>query len=157
MRDVKRLWIREERRGPTLPRESLELVAGEGVVGDHAHGTKRHVTILFEDDWAAAGADLGRPVDPSARRANVLVSGGGGRELVGRRVRLGGAELELRGIVEPCGRMDEAAHGLRAALKPDGRGGVWGVVLVGGSVSHGDALAPLEDSAEGAGATDSQS
>lgn len=157
MHDVKKVWIREEKRGPVLGRDALELITGEGVVGDHKRGAKRHVTIVFEDDWAAAVAELGRPVDPSARRANVLVSGGGGRELVGRRVRLGGAELEIRGIVEPCHRMDEAADGLQAALRPDGRAGIWGVVLSGGSVAPGDSLEPLSESAEPAGATDSQS
>ena len=74
-RRVLRLWTRAASRAPTQDCEALELTTGQGVVGDHTFGSKRHVTVIFEDDWRAATAALGQEVDPSARRANVLLSG----------------------------------------------------------------------------------
>lgn len=145
MHTVKRLWVREEKRGPVIPRKKIELVAGEGVVGDHKFRGRRHVTIVFEDDWAAACADLGRAVDPSARRANVLVTGGSGNQYLGKKLRLGEAEIEIRGTVDPCDRMDEAADGLQAALRPGDRAGIWGVVLQGAQVRVGAALTGTSD------------
>jgi len=142
MHEVLRLWNRPEEGGPVVERESLDLVAGEGIDGDHARGRRRHVTILFGDDWADAIADLGREVDPSARRANVLVSGGSGAGWVGRTMRMGPAEIEIEGVVAPCAIMDRAADGLRRALSPSGRGGIWGRVVSGGRVRVGDALEP---------------
>jgi MOSC domain-containing protein YiiM len=140
MHEIRDLWIRPERRSPLEARDELSLVTGEGIVGDHTRGGRRHVTIVFENDWAAAIRDLGRPVDPVARRANLLVSGGRGEGFLEKKVRLGEALIEIRGIVAPCARMDEAADGLRAALEPDARGGIWGVVIEGGTIRRGDEL-----------------
>ena len=137
---VEGLWIRPAAGAPVEPREELALVAGEGIEGDHTFGRMRHVTLIFADEWRAALEALGREVDPSARRANVLLSGGGGLALLGRTVALGDVRLEIKGETRPCPTMDAAAEGLMEALRPDGRGGVWGRVLAGGSVRPGDAL-----------------
>ena len=59
-------------------------------------------------------------MDPAGRRANVLVSGGGGRRYVGRHIRLGPVLVEIKGITEPCPVMEQAAVGMRDALKPAG-------------------------------------
>lgn len=137
---VLRLWTRTRTEGPLVERHELRLVAGRGVEGDHGIDRKRHVTIVFLDDWKAATRALGRDVDPAARRANVLVSGGGGPRLVGSTVRLGAARVAIEGLVDPCQVMDDAAPGLRAALEPDGRAGVWGRVLDDATLRPGDAL-----------------
>lgn len=140
MHSVLRLWVRPEPEKPLVEVPSLRLVAGSGVEGDHAFGRMRHVTIVFADDWAAATRVLGRDVDPSARRANVLVAGGGGVSWIGRRVRLGTSVVEIKGIVSPCPVMDAAAQGLQEALRPDGRAGVWGRVVEDGDLVPGDEL-----------------
>ena len=137
---VTRLWIRPTTGGPMEARESLELVAGEGVVGDHTYGRMRHVTIVFEDDWNAAAAELLREVDPAGRRANVLVTGSGGLAYVGTTIRLGDAVIEIKSETAPCPVMDEAAPGMKDALAPDGRAGVWGRVTVGATLRIGDGL-----------------
>lgn len=134
------LWVRPQSGGPMVDRDTLSLHAFRGIEGDHSLGRRRHVTIVFEDDWNAAAAELGLQVDPVGRRANVLVSGGGGPAWVGRTIRLGTALVEVLGITEPCDVMERAATGLRDALKPDGRAGVWGRVLEDGAVRLGDAL-----------------
>jgi MOSC domain-containing protein YiiM len=139
-RAIVRLWTRARPGEAPVERSSLRLVAGRGVAGDHAFGGTRHVTLVFEDDWNAAARALGRDVDPVGRRANVLLGGGGGRHLVGRTVRLGEARLAVRGVTAPCEVMDRAAPGMRDALEPDGRAGVWAVVLAGGTLRAGDVL-----------------
>jgi MOSC domain-containing protein YiiM len=135
-----RLWTRSAPGRPPQERPSIDLVEGKGVHGDHTFGRMRHVTIIFDDDWRAAAATLAREVDPVGRRANVLVSGGDGARLVGSTIRLGGARIEVKGVTQPCPVMEKAAPGMEAALKPAGRGGVWGRVLAGGTVRPGDEL-----------------
>src|SRR5215813_9690286 len=137
---ILKLWSRPIAGGPMVERERLEVLAGRGVVGDHTFGHMRHVTLVFVDDWNAAAAELGVPVDPAGRRANVLLSGGRGARFVGETVRLGDVELEIKGITTPCPVMDKAAPGMRVALQPEGRAGVWGRVLAGGTLRPGDAL-----------------
>lgn len=141
---VRRLWVRPAEGGPLEPREQLELVADQGIRGDHTFGRMRHVTIVFEDDWNAAAAELGQEVDPVGRRANVLVSGGGGGATIGTTLRLGPALVRIKGETTPCPVMEQAAPGMQAALKPDTRAGVWGRVVEGGALSVGDALEPAE-------------
>ncbi len=143
-RTVERLWVRVSKALPPEPHPVLELIADGGTEGDHTFGKKRHVTLIFADDWARTIADLGQDVDPSARRANVLLSGGDAPSLVGQRVRLGAAEIEIHGIVHPCDLMDEMADGLQEAMRPEGRGGVWGRVLTSGAVCVGDTLEVLD-------------
>ncbi len=142
---VLRLWTRPENGGPMLEHDSLEIDEGQGVVGDHAHGRMRHVTIVFADDWAEAELELGRTVDPAGRRANVLVDGGSCERLVGRTIRLGDASFEIKGVVKPCPVMDEAAPGLMDALEQGGRPGIWGRALTGGTIRIGDVLTSAAD------------
>ena len=137
---VLRLWTRGAAGGPMMMSDSIDTVAGRGIVGDHTFGRMRHVTIVFDDDWRVAAATLGRDVDPAGRRANVLVTGGEGARFVGATIRIGRVEIEVRGITEPCPVMDEAAPGMQAALKPGGLAGVWGRVTVGGTIRPGDEL-----------------
>jgi MOSC domain-containing protein YiiM len=137
---VLKLWIRPLAGEAPVEVEALELETGSGVVGDHAYNTARHVTLVFLDDWKRATDELGQEVDPVGRRANILLSGGGGEQLPGRRVRLGEAVLEIRGITRPCGVMNEAAPGLQEALKPEARAGVWAKVLSGALIRPGDRL-----------------
>ena len=137
---VLRLWTRPAESVATVEQTELTLETGRGVGGDHGAGGMRHVTIVFEDDWAAALREHGRDVDPQARRANVLVSGGGGPRFVGTTIRLGGALIDVKGIVAPCPVMDKASDGLQAALRPDGRAGIWGRILEGAVLRPGDEL-----------------
>ncbi|MCE9637968.1 MAG: MOSC domain-containing protein [Planctomycetes bacterium] len=139
---VLRMWVRPEMDAATVERTALTLVPGHGIDGDHSYDGRRHVTIIFQDDWAAALRDHGRDVDPQARRANVLVTGGNGQRFVGQTVRLGGALVEVKGIVNPCPVMDKASNGLQAALAPQGRGGVWGRIVEGATLRPGDELLP---------------
>ena len=146
------IWRKRARRGPMDRVGRALLVAGEGLEGNADRGGKRQVTVLAREAWEAALAAAGAPpLDPSARRANLLVSGLALAGSRGRVLRVGPARIQVVGETRPCERMDEAFPGLRAALGPDGRGGVHGVVLEGGEVREGDAVS-LEEAPGAAGA-----
>jgi MOSC domain-containing protein YiiM len=82
--------------------------------------------------------ELGAAVDPSARRANLLLAGVPLAHTTGRVLRVGAARLAIAGELAPCRRMDEALPGLRAAMTPDWGGGAFARVLTGGRIRVGD-------------------
>ncbi|MCG8467889.1 MAG: MOSC domain-containing protein [Gemmatimonadetes bacterium] len=137
---VESIWLKTERRGPMASVDRATLVEGIGIEGNANRGGYRQVTLLDADAWEAATAELGVDVDPASRRANVLVRGVALTETGGRVLRVGGSRIQIRGETLPCDLMEEAAPGLREALKPSWRAGAYGVVLTGGPVAIGDAV-----------------
>ena len=145
---VERLWVKRAHRGAMGARESIELVAGRGVEGSADRGGRRQVTLLEREVWDALVRDLGSDAGPETRRANVLVTGIDLRASRGRVLRLGAARIRIAGEVKPCERMEEAVAGLRAMMYPDWRGGAFGEVLDGGTVTVGDVVS-WDDPSEG--------
>ena len=134
------IWIKRFKRGPMDRVERAELVAGRGVRGSANQGGRRQITILSEEAWNDALREPGADVDPSARRANVLVRGVDLEKSRGRTLRLGACIVRINGEVTPCERMDEAYQGLRAALRPHWRGGVFAEIVEGGTIAVGDSV-----------------
>lgn len=132
------IWRKPARREPMEPLEAARLVEGEGLAGNADPGGRRQVTVIAREAWRRAEQELGREVDPSARRANLLVRGVELRETAGRLLAVGPCRIRVRGETKPCGRMDEAADGLQEALRPEWRGGVYGEVVAGGELHVGD-------------------
>ncbi|HEX6179198.1 MAG TPA: aldo/keto reductase [Thermoanaerobaculia bacterium] len=122
-----------------------EFVAGRGIRGNANQGGWRHVTVIDEKAWQTATAELGVDVDPSARRANVMVRGVDLVQSRGKLLQLGDVTIRLAGETRPCEQMDDAQQGLRAALGPDWRAGAYGQIIAGGRVRVGDRVevAPL--------------
>ena len=114
------------------------LVEGQGVAGSADRSRRRQVTLLESEAWAACMTELGVDKDPAFRRANILLSGVRLMQTRGRVLVIGDVRLAIGGEVTPCERMDEAAPGLQAALRPDWRGGVFAQVLSGGVIRVGD-------------------
>ena len=141
---IEAIWVKRATRGPMDAVKGATLIADQGIEGNANQGGWRQVTIISKEAWQAAEAGLGAPVEPSSRRANVMVSGIDLRESRDRVIALGPCTVHIRGETRPCTRMDEAHAGLRDALDPDWRGGAFGVVATGGRLSVGDAARWVE-------------
>lgn len=124
--------------------ERATLRAGHGLVGNADQGGRRQVTVIERQAWSEATAEVGAAVDPGARRANLLVSGVSLAGSRGRILRVGAAELRINGETRPCERMDEAHRGLRAALGPSWRGGVFAAVLNDAEIEVGASVEWVE-------------
>ncbi len=135
---ITHIWLKRFHRGPMDRVEEAELVAGQGLRGSADQEGKRQITIITEESWEAVQEELGIAVDPSARRANVVVQGIDLQKSHGRMLRLGGCLVRINGEVRPCERMDEAQPGLRNALKTQWRGGVFAEIVEGGTIRVGD-------------------
>lgn len=143
---LERIWIKRCARGPMDAVELAQMIQGVGLEGCANRGGARQVTVLASEAWSAAVADLGGQLEPSLRRANLFVSGIDLEASRGKVLQVGKCQILVRGETRPCERMDEAQRGLRDALRPCWRGGVYGEVLVGGAVCVGDPVhwRPLE-------------
>lgn len=135
---IEALWSKRAHRGPMDSVPEATLVPGEGMRGSVGRSRRRQVTLLSREAWESAIAAIGRDPGPVCRRANILLCGIELAHTRGRVLRIGACRIEIGGEVTPCERMDEAAPGLRAALQPDWRGGVFAQVLDGGIVRVGD-------------------
>ena len=132
------LWLKRFKRGPMDRVLFAEAVAGRGLAGNANQGGRRQVTLIDEARWREALEALGVDVDPSTRRANVLLSGIDLEGQRGHSLRLGQAVIRIYNELTPCHQMDEAQPGLRKALKPRWRGGAFGEVIEGGIIHVGD-------------------
>ena len=142
---------------------SVRLVAGIGIEGDvHAGATVRHqgrvaadpsqpnlrqVHLIhgeLHDELRARGFDVG----PGEMGENITTRG---LDLLGLPagtvLLMGGALVAVTGLRNPCVQLDTFSPGLRGAVldrDADGRlvrkGGVMGVVVLGGDVRVGDAI-----------------
>jgi MOSC domain-containing protein YiiM len=137
---VEVIWLKRAHRGPMDRVEEATLVAGQGISGSADRSRRRQVTLLESEAWVASMAELGVQRDPSLRRANILLTGLRLAHTRGRVLAVGDTRLAIGGELTPCERMDEAAPGLQAALRPDWRGGVFAQVMVGGVIRVGDSV-----------------
>ncbi len=138
------LAIAPKKRAAMVTLERATVTRDGGVEGD-ARGRRpgRQVTLVFNDDWQAACAVLGLTLPWTTRRANLLVDGIAVPDRIGARLRIGPVVLEVTEETKPCGLMEKAVSGLKAALKPEWRGGVCCIVVEGGEIAPGDAVALL--------------
>jgi len=136
--EIVAIWIKRAHRGTMDRVEEARLIAGHGLANSADQGGWRQITIIDESAWRDAEKDLGMQLDPSARRANVMTRGLDLQNSRGRRLEMGGCDIAIGGENLPCSLMDAAQPGLRDALRPGWRAGVFGQILSGGVIRVGD-------------------
>jgi MOSC domain-containing protein YiiM len=136
--EIVSIWIKRAHRGVMDGVDEVQAVAGRGLVGNADQRGRRQVTIIDEAAWRDAGEEAGAEVDPSKRRANVMVRGIPLADSREKLLRLGDCLIRILGETRPCERMEEAQAGLRQALRSSWRGGVFGEIVEGGSFRIGE-------------------
>lgn len=132
--------FRDGTLGPMIEVEEAVAAADGGIEPNHRVSVKRGITLIAKDRWEAAIADIHAEELPwHTRRANLLTDGIELADLIGRTIRIGNEVIvTIHGETEPCALMDKLHPGLRAALEPDCRGGVYGRIVTGGTIRAGD-------------------
>jgi MOSC domain-containing protein YiiM len=145
MGEVIGISIRDRPRAPMQPLTEAEITIETGIAGDFRGAVRgRQVTVLTEEGWRAACAELGEDLPWTTRRANLLVRGLDLTGRVGTRLQVGSAVLVITDECDPCSVMEKARKGLRKALTPGWRAGATCRVARAGLVRLGD-RADLQD------------
>lgn len=132
------IWIKRMKRGPMDEKRSATLIAHKGIFGNADIGGKRQVTLIEKEVWERHAFAIGLDIDPSERRANLMVSGIDLRDSRKHILQIGECRIRIYGETKPCERMDELFYGLAEIMYPSWGGGAYGEVLDDGEISVGD-------------------
>src|SRR5262249_17744475 len=129
------IHLSQKARAPLIAVERVNALLNAGLEGDrHARPNSRRQVLVVEQDVLDESG-----LAPGTIPEQVTVRGLALEALVpGRRIRVGGALLEVAGPCHPCERMEEIRSGLRQALV--GRRGRFVRVVGAGSFAVGDTL-----------------
>ncbi len=141
---VEWIGIAPEKRGPIGSQQSVELVAGAGIVGEHHYRegspSQRQVTLIQHEHLPVIAALMKQEaVDPAALRRNIAVSGINIAALNARTFSIGDAVLKGTGDCVPCELMENTL-GVGGYASMVAHGGITCIVLTGGTVNVGDSV-----------------
>jgi MOSC domain-containing protein YiiM len=142
------IWLKRSRRGP-MDSVLRAIVHEDGLAGSVRSSRLRQVTLIEQERWDALMQAVGSVAPPSARRANLLVSGISLARTRGRLLRVGAVHLRVCGETRPCERMEEVATGLEAAMRIDWGGGVFAQIVQPGGLAVGDVVAWIDAGCQG--------
>jgi len=139
---LERIWVKRAKGGPMDVVETAILEVDNGLRGNahRGRGGKRQVTIISQARWTELMDALSADLPPSARRANLMVSGIDLENSRGRVLRVGDARLKINGETRPCEQMEEAHAGLQELMRERWGGGAFAEVLDGGEIRLGDVV-----------------
>jgi MOSC domain-containing protein YiiM len=145
---VEAIFITAKSGQPMRSVDSVQTVAGKGIVGDRkfrnpSHPKKntleREITLIEAEAVEAVNRDYVLRLDAIETRRNILTRGVALNHLVGREFSVG--EVRLRGIMlcEPCKHVEALTRpGVMRAMVH--RGGLRAQILVGGTIRVGDRI-----------------
>ncbi len=137
---LERIWLKRAKGGPMDAVDAALLEVNGGLRGNANRGGKREVTIISQERWAELMDALGANLSPSARRANLMVSGLNLENSRGRVLRVGATRLLVNGETRPCEQMEAAHAGLQELMKDRWGGGAFAEVVEGGAIQVGDVV-----------------
>jgi len=141
--------IAHQAKGPMVNVESIEAVAGEGLVGDRygagigaaqfkgRRKPENEITLIACEAIEAANDEFNFTIEHLETRRNLLTDGVPLNDLVGKTFCVGIVRLKGLELCEPCGYLEKRTFaGIKAALKH--RGGLRCCILEGGEIRVGD-------------------
>ncbi len=134
------IWIKRFKQGPMDACDSAEISKGKGLKDNANQGGKRAITIISQDQWREIMGELSADLDPSTRRANLMVSSIDLPNSRGKILQIGEARIRIWGETRPCHLMEAALAGLQETMKPEWRGGAFGEPLNDAEISVGDSV-----------------
>ncbi|MEP6763093.1 MAG: MOSC domain-containing protein [Gemmatimonadaceae bacterium] len=143
---VEKIWIKRSKGGVMDAVQRATLCENKGIVGNANQGGRRQVTILERERWEAHLEALHASLDPSRRRANILISGCSLSNTRNQILKIGNVRFRIAGETKPCNQMEGALPGLEKVMRPEWGGGAFAMVLDDGEIRVGDELEWVENS-----------
>lgn len=141
---VEWIGVRPDRKAPMEVLDSV-FVAFSGLEGDRrAAPGKRAVTLIQFEHLPVIASLAGRDnVSPELLRRNIVISGINLLGLRNKTFSVGDVVLQGNGLCAPCSRMEtQLGDGGYTAMR--GHGGITASVIVEGTLSIGDEVAPAD-------------
>jgi len=129
---------------PMLARETVEVVAGVGIVGDRYATRRGHWSDprWRDQQLTLVNSDLIEELGlaPDALRRNIVTDGIDLNDLIGLEFGIGDVVMRGKRICAPCGYIGRLNHRPRLFSELAGRGGIRVSVVRGGTIRLGDEI-----------------